>query len=203
MALGNRISQGVAAAIVIAAFPLLAACGGSSTDGNAQSAADSIASGSDMGLDFTTPNGASSAAANVDVCSLLHEDDAYAVADKSGLAGGKAAGATYKLTSTKVDYDPSIQQYSPKSGCRFSFDATGSDGDTNFVGAVVIETSPASDFDLYAGNGKPIAGLGDEAVDSAGVTYVKVGDVMFQSGEDSFTNDFVTDLYRKMVPNMK
>lgn len=201
MVLGGNFSRTVAAALAVATIPLLAACGGGNDNDNAvQDSVESFSIGDDAS--FGSPDGASSPAANVDVCSLLSQQDASSVAENSGLAGGKAAGATYAITATKVEYDPAVQEYSPRSGCRFAFEATTS-GSTDFVGAVAIETTPAEDFDLYASNGKPISGIGDEAVDSAGTTYVKVGDVMLQAGENSFTGDFVTELFRKMAPNLK
>lgn len=46
-------------------------------------------------------------------------------------------------------------------------------------------------------------GLGDEAYRGQGSTVVRTGGLMLSAGEDSFTDGFVVDLYRKMIPHLK
>ncbi|MBJ8339523.1 hypothetical protein JGU71_11560 [Antrihabitans sp. YC3-6] len=199
MALGNksRFAKYIAVAAAAATIPMLAACGGS--DGGDSSAANP-ASADDF--TFDTPSEQSSEAANVDVCALLSEQDAADVADAAGLAGGRKAGIEYSITATKVEYDPAVQEYSPTSGCKFVFDSVDTDGVASNSGVVVIETIPADNWDLYTGDGTPIPGLGDEASTVAGTSYVRVGDLMLRTGQNSFTDSFIVELYKKMAPNL-
>jgi hypothetical protein len=110
------------------------------------------------------------------------------------LNGAQTAATKYTLTTKKqVDTNPSV----PTSGCAFSIDGEGASG------TVVIQVASADNFSLYASGGTKVSGLGDEAYDQGGSTAVRVGDLMLQTSENSFGNNFVVALYRKMIPNIK
>ena len=173
---------------------LLAGCGGSSGNSaaaNGQAAAAVAGSGnSSTGQSGSAAGGRDPA--SVDVCSLLSQEDAAAVARDHSLNGSQTDTTVYKLTATpqpKIDTPPT-------SGCEFTISSDGAQG------TVVIQVQSADDFGLYS-SGTKVPGVGDEAYRGQGTTVVRVGSLMLSAGEDSFTDSFVTDLYRKMAPHLK
>jgi hypothetical protein len=119
------------------------------------------------------------------VCGLFNADDAKAV-----VLATKSGGDT-TMTATKVAVT------SPKLGaCKFQFDGTP-------AGTLVIEAAPADGMSFFRGGSKPLPGIGDEAFTNAGTPYVRVGGVMLSSGENSFTSNFVIEVFRRMAPKMK
>lgn len=66
----------------------------------------------------------------------------------------------------------------------------------------MIQVVPGDNIAGYS-SGTKVSGLGDEAYDEGGSTVVRVGDVMLQTSENSFGNDFVVALYRKMIPKLR
>jgi hypothetical protein len=178
---------------------LLTACGSSSSK---TSSADSQSASLGATTDDSTPSSASSGsgtdsgaetnAADVDVCALLSQTDANEVARAHGLDGSQTAATTYTLTATK-QADTGID---PTSSCTFTIADEGAEG------TVAFQVQPAAHFSVYA-TGTKVDGLGDEAYDDGSSTVVRVGDLMISAGEDSFQDDFTTDLLRKMVPKLK
>jgi hypothetical protein len=171
----------------------LSGCGGSSKKVAAPPAsqlgtATSTATG-------TASAGSSSKAGSIDVCGLLSQDDAAAVARQHALNGAQTAATVYTVKATKQSYPQSSPV--PTSGCSFSIDGQGASG------TVVIEVTSADNFAAIYGSGEKVPGLGDEAYRDSGSTVVRVGDLMLQTSEDSFTDSFVVDLYRKMIPHLK
>ena len=174
---------------VVTTIPLLASCGGSDPAADPSSAPSPDGTAA---VDVpATPAGAANSASGVDVCALLTSQDAAAVAQERGLSGGSGK-PTYTLTSTVQDY-PNLAV--PTSGCKFTIAGGGASG------TVVIEVVSAENFALYS-DGEAVPGLGDEAVSQGGTTVVRVGDLMLQTSENSFTEAFVVALYRKMIPNL-
>ena len=62
---------------------------------------------------------------------------------------------------------------------------------------------PAAHFAIYKATGKPIPGLGDEALTGGGTAYLRVGNVMLSVGESSFDQAWEVEMFRKMAPKMK
>lgn len=180
----------------ISSLAVLSACGGGgSAKPSASKASTTTAAASPSQTSAGSTDGAkASRAGSIDVCGLLSEADAADVAAKAGLGG---AGSSYKLTATKVDQSSSAQ---PMSSCKFKIEAVGGGGGG---GTVQIDVVDGDNFAIYKGNGKAVSGLGDEAVSSEGTTVVRVGDLMLQTSEDSFTQSFVVALYQKMIPKMR
>lgn len=182
--------------VVGAVAILLAGCGGSSK--TASKAAGSTPAGTGVAaVDTTQPSPSETAsstpsgdASAVDVCALLSQDDAAAVARAKGLNGAQTAATKYKLTAKKLPVQ------NKTASCEFSIDGEGASG------TVVIQVMSAENFSLYA-NGKKVDGLGDEAYTDGSATVVRVGGLMMTTSEDSFTNSFVTELFRKMAPHLK
>ncbi|TSD95652.1 hypothetical protein FOS14_17785 [Skermania sp. ID1734] len=177
----------VAALCCAAVFWLLTGCGSS------ENSADNAPS---SGSEFTVAPGNASKAASVDVCALLSESDAADVARSQHLSGSQSADTQYTLKTEKIDYN---EQTSPRSGCKFTISGGGA------VATVGIDVVPGDNFSLYANDpqAKKVDGLGDEAVTVAGTTYVRVGDVMMQAGENSATNDFAVAMFTKMAPKLQ
>ena len=173
-------------ALSAAGILLLAGCGGS-----AGPTSDAAA----VGGSSTTPSSSAAGPADVskvDVCALLSQEDAAAVARAHSLNGAQTAATVYTLTAT-----PQTDTGTPpSSSCRFSIDGQGAQG------TVVVQVQSADDFAIYS-SGTKVDGLGDEAYRGQGTTVVRVGGLMLSAGEDSFSDDFVVDLYRKMIPHMK
>ena len=134
----------------------------------------------------------------VDVCALLTDDDARDVATKAPLVN--AGSVIYTVKREKQTYSSDVKP--PLGGCKFEFYSQTSDtGTPSLSAAVGIEARDAGDFGIYKG-GTPVAGLGDEAYNSSGSTVVRRGNVMLSAGENSATDDFVVQMYRRMVPNL-
>jgi hypothetical protein len=171
---------------------LLAGCGGSSGSSAAANGQDAAAIGGDSSTGRSGSAGGGRDPASVDVCSLLSQEDAAAVARDHSLNGSQTDTTVYKLTATpqpKIDTPPT-------SGCEFTISSDGAQG------TVVIQVQSADDFGLYS-SGTKVPGVGDEAYRGQGTTVVRVGSLMLSAGEDSFTDSFVTDLYRKMAPHLR
>ena len=126
------------------------------------------------------------------MCSLLSQEDAAAVARAHSLNGAQTAATVYTLTATPQTDTGS----EPSASCRFSIDGQGAQG------TVAIQVQSAQDFAIYS-IGTKVPGSGDEAYRNQGSTVVRVGGLMLSAGEDSFSDDFVVDLYRKMIPHLK
>ena len=184
-------------ALSAAAVLLLAGCGGSSTQTSSPTIAQSEPDGTGLGDSSTAPSGSAATRdiANIDVCSLLSQEDAAATARAHGLAGAQTAGTGYTVTATPQT-DTGIE---PSASCKFTF---GDEGAAGPEGAVVMQVQSAKGFAIYSG-GTTVTGLGDEAYRGQGSTVVRVGDLMLLAGEDSFPDDFTVDLYRKMIPHLK
>ncbi|MET3805568.1 hypothetical protein ABIB25_002572 [Nakamurella sp. UYEF19] len=172
--------------------PMLVACGGSSTGGTAVVArpgqADTTGSQTDAP---SAAGGASNRAGSIDVCALLSEADAVAVAREQMAASQRAAGV-YTLQATPT----SGSGIKPSSGCKFNISGLGGSG------TVEIDITEGDDIGLYR-SGKKVPGLGDEAYSGIGQTVVRVGDLMLQTSENSFTDAFAVALYKKMIPKLK
>ncbi len=144
-----------------------------------------------------TPTGASADsgdtahAGSIDVCSLLSEADAGAVAKQFKLGGDSVT--AYKLTAEKRP--PPTTAY-PSSSCRFTIATADIGSQVTF--AVVV--SPAKYLDK---TGTKIEGLGDEAYDEGPYDEVRVGDIVLQTNENSGAGeDFLNAIYRAMIPNI-
>ena len=179
------------AALGAAGLLLLTACSGSSTQAE-PAGAQQPTDGATIASSFFLHDSATTEI-DIDVCSMLSPADAAEVARERGLNGAQTAKTVYTLTAKKQAATGS----EPSAGCAFSIDGQGASG------TVVIQVSSATNFALYAASGDKVSGLGDEAYSDGGSTVVRVGGLMLSTGEDSFTNDFVVALYRKMIPNLK
>ncbi|SDO88488.1 hypothetical protein SAMN04515671_2234 [Nakamurella panacisegetis] len=135
-----------------------------------------------------------SRAGSIDVCALLSEADAAAVARERGLNGAQTSATKYTLKATRSATTGGATM--PMSGCTFTIDGDGASG------TVEIDVLSADNFAIYAG-GVKVPGLGDEAYKGDGQTVVRVGDLMLQTSENSFTDGFAVALYRKMIPHLK
>ena len=166
----------VSAPLVLAnLLVLLPACGGSdSSQGQAQTSPSATASGS----------GSSAAPTALDVCGLLTADDAKAV------VAARGSGPGFAFTAQPQDARTPIL-----GACKFTF--TGS-----INGAIVIMATSGDDIALYR-KGTPIPNLGDEAFSELGTSVVRVGKYMLSVGENSFTQGFVTEMYKRMAPRLK
>jgi hypothetical protein len=188
-----------------AALGLLAlavtACGSSASSTSPAAAGTTSAVGTtDAG---TTPSSAAAAAddgsraGSIDVCSLLSQADASAVARKFQLAGDSSATATYKLTTEK---QPDTTTSYPTSSCQFTIAQVTSDNTGSEV-TLTISVEPAKYMDK---TGTKITGLGDEAYDEGDYAQVRVGDVVLLPGQNSGADeDFINALYRAMIPNLR
>lgn len=196
----NRCIQSFALTAV-PAF-LLTACSGSSAKAPAASApsptVDATSQAANVGTSAGPSTGGSTSSssaanpANVDVCALLTQADANAVARAHGLDGAQTTTTTYTLTAKK-QIDTGIE---PTSSCKFTIADDGAEG------TVAFQVGSAAHFSVYS-TGTKVNGLGDEAYDDGSSTVVRVGSLMISAGEDSFGGSFATDLLRKMVPNLK
>lgn len=131
-------------------------------------------------------------ASHIDVCALLSPADAQSVAMADKLDGAQTSSTVYKLTTT----DNTIPG-TGRSACRFDISSGGAEGTVLFV------VKPGPEISLYTSHTK-VDGLGDEAYTGAGGgTVVRVGGLMLDEGDDSFTSDFTVDLLRKMAPKLK
>jgi hypothetical protein len=172
--------------------------GGATDDSAGTSAAESGApgaSGASSASDGSAGSGGSGSGTNpatVDVCALLSPADANEVARANGLDGAQTAATTYKLTATKQ----TPTGIDPSSSCEFTISDDGAEG------TVAFQVASAAHFSVYS-SGKKVSGLGDEAYDDGSSTVMRVGSLMISPGEDSFQEDFTTDLLRKMAPNLK
>lgn len=196
----NRCTQSFA--LAAGATLLLAACSSSSSKapaGTAQSPtvgaasqAASVGTSAGPSTAGSTSSGSGTNPANVDVCALLTQADANAVARAHGLDGAQTATTTYTLTAKKQT-DTGVE---PTSSCEFTIADDGAEG------TVAFQVGSAAHFSVYS-TGTKVSGLGDEAYDDGSSTVVRVGSLMISAGEDSFGDSFTTDLLRKMVPNLK
>jgi hypothetical protein len=170
------------------------ACGSSASSTSPAAAGTTAAS--------TTPSSAAAAgdgsrAGSINVCSLLSQADASAVAKKFQLAGDDSATATYKLTAEK---QPDTTTSYPTSSCQFTIAQVTSDNTGSEV-VLTISVEPAKYMDK---TGKKIFGLGDEAYDEGDYAQVRVGDIVLLPGENSGADeDFINALYRAMIPNLR
>jgi hypothetical protein len=176
-----------AAALVFIAM-LLAACGGGDNKGilsGASDRGDSAVPADARPSGQTTGSG--SAPAKVDVCALFDLDDASAVvaATRSGQAGGSV------MTKTSVAVNaPSL------GACKFNWNGTP-------AGAIQLVAEPASSLTIHRSFSTPVPGIGDEVLNERGTYYLRVGNVMLSAGENSFTSQWVLEMYKRMAPKMK
>lgn len=177
-------------------IPALVACGGGDDDPG-----DDISGGDDVSSSSPAASGSKGNVniGAIDVCATLSDADVATVAEQRKLGGGAAQGAKYTVKKTPETYNAEAQKVNPKSGCRVEIDAGGA------FGLVVIEVQEADGWNLYAGDSgaKKVAGVGDEAVTVRGATVAKVGNVMLSTGENSLTDEFIVELYKKMVPGLR
>jgi hypothetical protein len=174
------------------------ACGSSASSTSSAAADTTSATGT-----AATPSSAAAAvsdgsrAGSIDVCSLLSQADASAVAKKFKLAGDSSATATYKLTAEKQP--PATTSY-PTSSCQFTIAQVTSDNTGSEV-TLTISVEPAKYMDK---TGTKITGLGDEAYDEGDYAQVRVGDVVLLPGQNSGADEnFINALYRAMIPNLR
>ena len=192
--LARRRLLGTAA---LGALALAATACGSSASGPSPAAA-----GPTSAATGTTPASAAvaddgSRAGSIDVCSLLSQADASAVARQFQLAGDSSATATYKLTAEK---QPDTTTSYPTSSCQFTIAQVTSDNTGSEV-ILTISVEPAKYMDK---TGTKIAGLGDEAYDEGGYAQVRVGDLVLLPGQNSGADeDFVNALFRAMIPKLR
>jgi hypothetical protein len=93
----------------------------------------------------------------VDACTLLTPDDFATATDKVQPAGFPPAKYTITTKVAKTDLSPAVDQHS---ACTYGY--TGNPGDS---GEITLDVMTASEYRLLGtvDQGKPIAGLGDEA----------------------------------------
>ena len=183
-------------ALSAAGVLLLAGCSGGSTKASSPSTkqpGSDVAGSSDTSTGPSGTAAATSDIANINVCALLSQDDAAATARAHSLNGAQTAATVYTLTATPQTATGS----QPIASCKFSIDGQGASG------TVVIQVESAENFAAIYSSGTKVPDLGDEAYRGQGSTVVRVGDLMLSAGEDSFTDSFVVDLYRKMIPHLK
>ena len=197
--IGSRRILGPAALGVLA---LAATACGSSASSTSPAATDAT-SATGTAATGTTPSSAAAAAGDgsragsINVCSLLSQADASAVAKKFKLAGDSSATATYKLTAQKQP--PATTSY-PTSSCQFTIAQVTTDNTGSEV-TLTISVEPAKYMDK---TGTKITGLGDEAYDEGDYAQVRVGDVVLLPGQNSGADeDFINALYRAMIPNLR
>ncbi len=177
------------------------ACGSGSGSAGTSPAAGAT-SATSIAATGTSQSGAAavgdgSRAGSIDVCALLSQADASAVARKFKLAGDSSATATYKLTTEK---QPSSTTPYPTSSCQFTIAQVTSDNTGSEV-TLTISVEPAKYMDK---TGTKISGLGDEAYDEGDYAQVRVGDVILFPGQNSGADeDFINALYRAMIPNLR
>lgn len=197
-----RIRRLTTGAVAVAAAAVLAGCGDSAKSAAPDPSGSNAAAGNENAdlsalSSAASPSGGGANAAritSIDVCALLSPADAAAVARDRGLNGAQTAATKYTLTTAP---QPSTNPNQPSSGCKFSIDGEGAGG------TVVILVQSADDFSLYRTDAAKVSGLGDEAYDDGSSTVVRVGDLMLLTSENSFSDEFVTELYRKMAPKLK
>ncbi len=160
---------------------LLAACGDDSTSKSANTNAPS--SPSQAG---PSSRGTGQPPATVDVCALFNVDDAKAVAQ----ATNSGHGADITMTTESVTGNPPTL-----GGCKFHISSP--------PGTIEIDALPADQMAIFRQGSKQVPGLGDEAFTNGGTAYVRVGNVMLSVGENSFTQSFVVEVYKRMAPKMK
>jgi hypothetical protein len=176
------------------------ACGSSASSAPAAtttSATGTTAPGSAPSSAAAAAAGSGSRAGSVNVCSLLSQTDAAAVAKQFKLAGDSSATATYKLTAEK---QPPVTTSYPTSSCQFTIAQVTPDNTGSEV-TLTITVEPAQYMDK---TGTKIAGLGDEAYDEGDYAQVRVGDLVLLPGQNSGADeDFINGLYRAMIPNLR
>ena len=185
---------------------LVATACGSGASSTSRAAASATSAASTAATSTATTSAATTSAAavgdgsragSIDVCSLLSQSDASAVAKKFKLAGDASATATYKLTAEKQP--PATTSY-PTSSCQFTIAQVTSDNTGSEV-TLTISVEPAKYMDK---TGTKITGLGDEAYDEGAYAQVRVGDLILLTGQNSGADeDFINALYRAIIPNLK
>jgi len=68
---------------------------------------------------------------------------------------------------------------------------------------IVLLVTGRGGYTMHKAHGKPIADLGDEAVDSQGKTVVLVGDLMLTTRETNLDPPLVVALFRKAIPRLR
>jgi hypothetical protein len=198
---GSRLIFGPAALGLLALAATACGSGASSTSPAAAGATSATGTAA-AGATGAAPSSAAAAgdgsrAGSIDVCSLLSQADASAVAKKFKLAGDSSATAAYKLTAEKQP--PATTSY-PTSSCQFTIAQVTSDNTGSEV-TLTISVEPAKYMDK---TGTKIAGLGDEAYDEGEYAQVRVGDVVLLPGQNSGADeDFINALYRAMIPSLR
>ena len=188
------VANRFALALLIPILVLLNACGGGDDDNILESGANadpSTVSSSSSGGGSSSAGGSSSSATPgpVDVCALFSEADARAVQQAV-----QPTGKVDSFTATK-------QSVNSVTGgvlgdCKFQWNGAP-------AGTLSIQARTTGEMSLLKSVGKPVPGLGDEAYSYTGATNVRVGNVMLAAGENSFTESFVVEVYKRMIPKMK
>jgi hypothetical protein len=186
-------------AFLIVFIVLLSACGGgTSSDSNKQAptAATAVASGSPS----SSGNAAAGQPPALDVCALLNVDDVTAVFHMRAKEQGQSDdGYVYSFKTEPQTYSNNVMV----GGCRFTFQSKPPGESIRGAGILVIDATAASEIEIHRVGGKPIAGLGDEAVSESGTAFVRVGKYMLEPGESTVTQTFLLELYARMVPHVK
>jgi len=174
---------------------LLAACGGGGDDDD-DSTGDATTVPGATATRASSDAGASADPANIDVCSMLTDEEAAEVAsaEETRLGG---PGATYTVTREKIEYTAEQQRNFPQSSCRFVIDAGGA------LAVVQVIVSSGDTYDLlYRSEGTPVAGVGDHAVFYRGSAIAKVGDLQLSIGEYTATAEFNMEIFRRIAPDL-
>jgi hypothetical protein len=180
-------SKPFAVAIVVAL--LLMACGGGDDQGilsggsSDRQSSDAPASSQSAGQ----PSSSGTDPARVDVCALFDLDDASAVvaATRSGQPGGSV------MTKSAMAVDTPLL-----GSCKFNWNGSP-------AGAIQVVAAPASALAIHRSVGTPVPGIGDEVIHERGTYYLRVGNIMLSIGENSFTSQWVLEMYKRMAPKMK
>lgn len=184
----------LACVLLLPLLLLLAACGGDSDDNILESGPDvAPTTASNPSTGGSSSGGvrptASAQPGPVDVCALFTEADARAVQQAV-----QPTGRLDSFTATK-------QAVTSATGgvlgdCKFQWNGAP-------AGTLSIQARTTGEMSLLKSLGKPVPGLGDEAYSYTGATNVRVGNVMLAAGENTFTESFVVEVYKRMIPKMK
>jgi hypothetical protein len=178
------IAKLVFPALLVGAL-FVAGCGGDDSGATVTDTADGGESAASTTVADASTATSGGTAGQVDVCAAFSADDAKAVMKALNPA---ATFDDFAFEAEKVDR--------PLGGCKFTISGTP-------TGVIEIDADSADDLNIFRNGSKPLAGIGDEAFTNAGTPYMRVGNVMFSAGEDSFDSQFVIEVFRRMAPKLK
>ena len=182
------LTHKLACVLLLPLLVLLTACGGGDDNNILDGGGNDAPANSGDLSGFALPT-AGAQPGPVDVCALFTEADARAVQQAT-----QPNGKLDSFTATK-------QAVTSATGgvlgdCKFQWNGAP-------TGTLSIQARTTGEMSLLKSLGKPVPGLGDEAYSYTGATNVRVGNVMLAAGENSFTESFVVEVYKRMIPKMK